>query len=863
MVPPRRLPTVAVVVLSLLIYSAVCGDCSSSSSSSILLLAGVSAFSPPSLGRRGYYLNVGVFPPSPPRRRRSRHDIIPSVKKYDDRLLRLPRLSLSDNDMFDSPTDNRDDDDDDGENDFKSYYTSSKIPDDDDDDDDPDADDDEHSHNNDVDDNDDNTSSSSSSKIISDTNTRIEEQQRQIDFLMKMLQDQDERRPSSFIAPSVPADVARRRRRQSSSSLPDESVVTATTTASPMTPLKVMLFIDGTWLYYSIHQRRENNCPIIKQFGRGWQHYYKFDWAALPRLICEQLQLQQSTKGWSTSSTSSTSRPMEIVRASVYTSYKKSTDKNSLRVRMFDDMSDCNYDVHRMETLGEGEKCVDIQLAVEMLHYATVPNAYDVAVLLSGDKDFIPALVRTRQKGKQLAVVSMRMGCNRALFESPHVKDYDILFLDDFLEGLIVPLTRGESSAGVGVSGRKRKGIVSAVTMLKVIYDFVSHVSGGVSSRDIGRYLKTMEISGSNMLEQLKDVYGGLRHFLAQHGEEVFLIMDQRDVNANTGTGVGKKDPRDKSFWVDVIDETDADDYLVDEAKRTTFSREEQQFIKSYYDGNTENENLNEDAYYHTFEDPNTKDFYTPRQLHPNRDVNNNNHNDNDNHENVSPPEQQRRYNQIKDFELPPELQIDYSTYTVAKMKDRCRERGLHVSGTKAVLLQRIRDDVQDQISQLKRQHAADAMNGDAARTTIRAATRGPSSSSSSFQTSTSRKNNNHNAAAAAAAPELATTIPRHRPTRSGVDPAVTQHLDSLITEYLTASGGTASSRDVGRYLAAHPGVGGDLRRMGDGTALKELKDHYGSLAQYLGRRGSLYYPADVNSNVYGDKFGFPVRLRR
>ena len=49
-------------------------------------------------------------------------------------------------------------------------------------------------------------------------------------------------------------------------------------------------------------------------------------------------------------------------------------------------MANANYDVHMMETIGKGEKCVDIQLAVEMLHYATVPNAYDMAVLLSGDK---------------------------------------------------------------------------------------------------------------------------------------------------------------------------------------------------------------------------------------------------------------------------------------------------------------------------------------------------------------------------------------------------------------------------------------------------------------------------------------------
>ena len=75
-------------------------------------------------------------------------------------------------------------------------------------------------------------------------------------------------------------------------------------------------------------------------------------------------------------------RPVEIVRASVFTSYKKTTDPQSIRVRMYEEMADANYDVHMMETVGKGEKCVDIQLAVEMLHYATVPDAYDVAILL-------------------------------------------------------------------------------------------------------------------------------------------------------------------------------------------------------------------------------------------------------------------------------------------------------------------------------------------------------------------------------------------------------------------------------------------------------------------------------------------------
>ena len=74
---------------------------------------------------------------------------------------------------------------------------------------------------------------------------------------------------------------------------------------------------------------------------------------------------------------------MEIVRASVFTSYKKTTDPSSFRVKMFNEMANANYDVHMLESFGTGpEKCVDISLAVEMLHYATVPNAYDIAILL-------------------------------------------------------------------------------------------------------------------------------------------------------------------------------------------------------------------------------------------------------------------------------------------------------------------------------------------------------------------------------------------------------------------------------------------------------------------------------------------------
>jgi hypothetical protein len=58
----------------------------------------------------------------------------------------------------------------------------------------------------------------------------------------------------------------------------------------------------------------------------------------------------------------------------------------------------------------------------------------------------------------------------------------------------------------------------------------------------------------------------------------------------------------------------------------------------------------------------------------------------------------------------------------------------------------------------------------------------------------------------------------------------VSSYLQGLIMEYLTASGGQAGSRDVGRYLAANKSSTGDPRV----SALQELKAHFASIAQFV-----------------------------
>jgi len=572
-------------------------------------------------------------------------------------------------------------------------------------------------------------------------------------------------------------------------------------TATPLTPLKAMLFIDGTWLYYSLYRRKENQDPIVKKFGRGWQHRYRFDWSALPRIICEQIAGQESNMSWtSTGMPQSTDsderppmnaqRPIEIVRASVFTSYKKSTDPNSFRVKMFNEMADANYDIHMLESNGNGpEKCVDISLAVEMLHYATVPNAYDVAILLSGDKDFIPALVRTRQKGRKVGVVSMHTGCNRALYDSQHVKDYDVVWIDNALDELIVPLTPDE--VGKRVESIYERGLLSAFTITKVLLNFVDQSpTRKVSSRDVGRYLKGLHVrDGTNLLDDLKLGRGGLRRFLQERMPLVFTVTDPSQAT------IYNRDSKDKSYWISITNE--AADILLREGKSTTFSTEEKQFLEDYESGKVGGD-INENTYYYTNGGVGTPGHDIPKATY-------------------------NKTESLSSDALPASLSEDYTTYTVARLKERCRERGIPVTGTKAVLLGRVQEDVANQISQLKVQ-----------------VNRIVVAQGSDTDVPTSVRDTKRNV------------------SKGRVDPQVTIHIEKLTKYYISQMGDVVSSRDLGRYLAANNACmpGSSSKKI---TALQELKDNFGTLASFFEYKNDAFEIMDVGAK---SDFAFGIKLK-
>ncbi|KAL3921422.1 MAG: hypothetical protein SGPRY_004910, partial [Prymnesium sp.] len=278
-------------------------------------------------------------------------------------------------------------------------------------------------------------------------------------------------------------------------------------------PVRTMIFIDGTWLYYSLYEGRPG-CPLRKKFGSDWKYSHRVAFEQLPAMIAKSVHQQLLDY-------SQVQRFVEVVRTVVFTSARADTHAKSYRMRMFQRMEEANFEVHMSTTVGLQEKCVDIALAVEMMHYASVEGAYDCAVLVTGDKDFMPALSRIRQKGKQVAICSMRNCCSRELLlPSSRVRDFDPVWIEDHLDEFVFPNLR---SSGVD------NFTVSALMELIVNY-LQAQPENTASSRDLGRFLQTQPGASprSNALETLKEGHFSLRNFLTDH-QAWFNVSDSSE----------------------------------------------------------------------------------------------------------------------------------------------------------------------------------------------------------------------------------------------------------------------------------------------------------------------------------------------
>ena len=90
------------------------------------------------------------------------------------------------------------------------------------------------------------------------------------------------------------------------------------------------------------------------------------------------------------------------------------------------------------------------------------------------------------------------------------------------------------------------------------------------------------------------------------------------------------------------------------------------------------------------------------------------------------------------------------------------------------------------------------------------------------------------------------------------VDEHVSAHLKGLVAEYVQANGGIASSRQVGRYLAANKSS------FQTSSALKELKLTYGNLNAFVNSLpDSFYIYSYKNTNSNHNAFEFQIVLQQ
>jgi cold shock CspA family protein len=198
-----------------------------------------------------------------------------------------------------------------------------------------------------------------------------------------------------------------------------------------------MMFIDGSWLYASTPK-------LAESYGKPDYHV---DFGRLPSVLADQIRKQPGVG------------ELDFVRTYLFGSYPSNCDPADHEVaerqlKFFNMLKEeFHYEVEvfpinfmgkrlrksdrvATDTFEPKEKAVDVSLATTMAILAALPGAYDIAIAVVGDRDFVPALQQIRRLGKRVAIASIKRCCSAELadpIDQERVKDYDVFWLDDLV----------------------------------------------------------------------------------------------------------------------------------------------------------------------------------------------------------------------------------------------------------------------------------------------------------------------------------------------------------------------------------------------------------------------------------------------
>jgi hypothetical protein len=177
----------------------------------------------------------------------------------------------------------------------------------------------------------------------------------------------------------------------------------------------------------------------------------------------------------------------------------------------------------------------------------------------------------------------------------------------------------------------------------------------------------------------------------------------------------------------------------------------------------------------------------------------------------------------------------DYSNMKVVELKELCKEKNLPTSGKKDALVERLEESYREYQKLVETSVEKKRLKWQETPRKSIARMSGPSNVYSDTL------------------PQL--DVRQSKKLSVPEDSKVAAYLEGLIKEYLTASGGVAGSRDVGRYLAANKDSRNEHK-----SALAELKDTHGSLLSFLHSR-DVFGVDNKIPDSQSKTNGFPVRL--
>ena len=208
--------------------------------------------------------------------------------------------------------------------------------------------------------------------------------------------------------------------------------------------LKAMVFIDGSWFYNS----RQILFDIKDEIG------FEIDYAHIPALISDWLSKCVNDK-------------VDVVRTFYFGALPiNKPGYNQIKQRAFYSFlaNKCGIDVEVLDIdfkhdqdFGK-DRSVSVALAAAMMHFAVIPGAYDIAVLVSGNSGYRPLLKRVRNWGRRTALVAINNAENRnvtntSLLADQEIFDFSTLFLDDHIND--IKLIRKEQKRECKVCGRE------------------------------------------------------------------------------------------------------------------------------------------------------------------------------------------------------------------------------------------------------------------------------------------------------------------------------------------------------------------------------------------------------------------------